>query len=141
MKRLHFVCKLNREIYKVVTEDIACDEVIITDKQIEHIKERHPDDYELFAKYAALAVTEPDYIMAANKPNTAVVLKEVILGEQHVKLILRIKTSADPAEYKNSIITFQHVSSKRYERYVKNAQILYNGSEVENFVASTRRRY
>ena len=111
------------------------------DKQIEHIKERHPDDYELFAKYAALAVAEPDYIMAANKPNTAVVLKEVILGEQHVKLILRIKTSADPAEYKNSIITFQHVNSKRYERYVKNAQILYNGSEVENFVASTRRRY
>ena len=80
MERLHFVCKLNREIYKVVTADIACDEVIITDKQIEHIKERHPDDYELFAKYADLAVTEPDYIIAANKPNTAVVLKEVILG-------------------------------------------------------------
>lgn len=136
-----FVCKLNLELYRVVTEDISCDEVIITDKQIEHIKDRHPNDYEPFTKYASAVIADPDYIIAANKPNTAVLLKEVIIGEQRVKLILRLKTSADPAEYKNSVITFQHVSAKRYERYVKNAQIIYNGSEVENFVASTRRRY
>ena len=125
MTRLHFVCKLNPEIYRVVTEDIACDEVIITEKQIEHIKERHPDDYELFAKYAVLAITEPDYIIEANKPNTAVVLKEITLDEQRVKLILRIKTSTDPAEYKNSIITFQHVRDKEWRRLLKNGNILY----------------
>ena len=138
---MNFICKLNREIYRVVTEEIACDEVIITEKQIEHIKERHPADYELFVRFAEQVITEPDYIIEANKPNTGVVLKEVSLGEHRLKLILRIKTSNDPAEYKNSVITFQSVSAKRYERYIKNAKILYSGSEVENFVASTRREY
>ena len=138
---MNFICKLNREIYRVVTEEIACDEVMITEKQIEHIKERHPEDYELFAKFANQVITEPNYIIEANKPNTAVVLKEVLLGEHKLKLILRIKTSKDPAEYKNSVITFQQISSKRYERYIKNAKILYSGFEVENYVASTRREY
>ena len=39
---VNFVCKLNKELYKVVTEDIRTDEVIITDERIQHIQERHP---------------------------------------------------------------------------------------------------
>ena len=42
---VNFVCKLDKELYKVVTEDIRTDEVIITDERIQHIQERHPDDY------------------------------------------------------------------------------------------------
>lgn len=122
---MHFVCKLNREIYKVVTEDIACDEVIITDKQIEHIKERHPDDFEKFSAYMKETIESPDYILEANRPFTAMVLKEIELDGKKLRLILRIKTSTDPAEYKNSIITFQHVRDKEWRRLLKNGKILY----------------
>ena len=122
---MQFICKLDRELYSVVTKDIASDDVIITDKQIEHIKERHPNDFELFGKFFAEMIRDPDYILEANKPNTAIVLKEVEVDGRKLKLILRLKTSADPAEYKTSIITFQHISDKRYARYVHNANILY----------------
>ena len=43
--------KIDIEIYKCVAEDIVTDEVIITDERIQHIKSRHPDDYEKYCKY------------------------------------------------------------------------------------------
>ena len=122
---VHFVCKLDKELYSVVTADIASDEVIITDEQITHVKERHPNDFELFGRFFAEMIRDPDYIIKANKPNTALVLKEIELDGRKLKLILRLKTSADPDDYKNSIITFQHISDKRYLRYVRNANVLY----------------
>ena len=93
--------------------------------QIKHIKERHPNDYERFADYFKLVLTEPDYILRANKLNTAMVLKEIEENGDKVKLILRLQTSTDPEGFKNSIITFQKVQEKRYNRYLRNAEILY----------------
>lgn len=49
------ICKLDIAKYKCVTPDIITDEVIITDKQIEHIKERHLHDFEKYFDYAANA--------------------------------------------------------------------------------------
>ncbi len=42
---MHTVGRIDREIYKCITEDIRTDEVIITDEQIQHIEERHPGNY------------------------------------------------------------------------------------------------
>ena len=122
---LQFVCKLDKNLYSVVTADIASDEVIITDKQIEHIKERHPNDFESFASFMGEVIVNPDYIIEANKSNTALILKEIELDGRKLKLVLRLKTSLDPDEYKNSVITFQHINDKRYLRYINNAKILY----------------
>ena len=125
MNSLPFVCKLNKELYSVVTKDIASDEVIITYKQINHIKERHPNDYERSARFFKDIITDPDYIIEGNKPNTAMLLKEIELDGQNLKLILRLKTSNDPAEDKNSIITFQHIRNKEWSRVVRNLNVLY----------------
>ena len=46
---VHSIGKIDREIYKCITEDIRTDEVIITDNQIQHIKDRHPEAYERFS--------------------------------------------------------------------------------------------
>lgn len=48
---MHTVGRINRDIYKCITEDLVTDEVIITDERIQHIKERHPDDYERYYEY------------------------------------------------------------------------------------------
>ncbi len=93
---LQFVGKIDIEKYSCVTEDIQTDEVIITNKQIEHIKERHPTDYERYFGYAKEMIENPDYILEANKPNTAFVLKHIIDNGKNYQLILRLKTSADP---------------------------------------------
>lgn len=123
--QVHYIGKIDKEIYKVVTPDIRTDEVIITDKQIQHIKERHPNDYERFVSYFAEILTQPDYILEANKPHTAVILKEIQVKDEQVKLILRLQTPSDPEEFKNSIITFMKIDIKDWNRLLRNKKILY----------------
>ncbi|OUO29315.1 hypothetical protein B5F86_06225 [Lachnoclostridium sp. An298] len=123
---MHVIGKIDREIYRCISGNIVTDEVIITDVQIKHIKERHPNDYEQFSKYFAEIIAEPDYILEANRPNTAFVLKKIEIEKMHFQLILRLKTSSDPQNYKNSIITFLKIDQRKWEKYLRNKKILYS---------------
>ncbi len=122
---MYFIGKIDIEIYKCVTEDIVTDEVVITDKQIEHIKERHPNDYENYFIFVKEMIENPDYILEANRPNTAFILKHIEDNGKNYQLILRLKTAADPEDYRNSVITFLKVEEKRYNRYLRTKKILY----------------
>ncbi|MDE7230571.1 MAG: hypothetical protein K2N56_08840 [Oscillospiraceae bacterium] len=123
--KIHFVGRLNREIFKVVTEDILTDEVIITEEQIEHIKSQHPGDYENFGKFFRDIVEAPDYILEANKPYSALVLKSFNENGKIFKVVLRLKTSIDNPNYKNSIITFWKIDENTLKRLIKNKKVLY----------------
>ena len=122
---MNIIGKIDIEKYKCVTEDILTDEIVITEPQIAHIKGRHPNDYERYFKYVSEILKSPDYILEANKPNTAFVLKHIIDNGKRFQLILRLKTSNDPEHYKNSVITFLKVEEKRYNRYLRTKKILY----------------
>nr|DAI89189.1 MAG TPA: minor capsid protein [Caudoviricetes sp.] len=122
---VHSIGKIDREIYKCITEDIRTDEVIITDERIKHVKERHPDDYERFCSYIPQIIEEPDYIIKANKPNTATILKEIIEDGKKFQLVLRIKTSEDNPAFKNSVITFLNIKERTWNKYLRNKEILY----------------
>lgn len=113
------------EKYRCITDDITTDEVIITPERIQHIKDRHPGDYERYFRYIKEIVEDPDYILEANKPNSALVLKHIEENGKNYKLILRLKTSCDSDEYKNSVISFQKVEDKRYTRYTNSEKVLY----------------
>lgn len=122
---MHIIGKINKNIYKCVTEDITTEEVIITDNQINHIKNRHPNDYENFSSYFSNILSDPDFILEANKPNTAFILKQITENDLTVQLILRLQTSQDPKGYKNSIITFLKIDIKTWNKYLRNKKILY----------------
>ena len=119
------VGKIDRNIFSCITEDIVTDEVIITEKQIAHIRERHPNDYERYSGFFQEIISFPDYILEANKPNTAVLLKEIRDESEVFKTILKIATSIDEAGYKNSIITFMKIDTKEWNRLLRNKRILY----------------
>ena len=119
------VGKIDRNIFSCITEDIVTDEVIITEKQIAHIRERHPNDYERYSGFFQEIISSPDYILEANKPNTAVLLKEIRDESEFFKTILKIATSIDEAGYKNSIITFMKIDTKEWNRLLRNKRILY----------------
>lgn len=123
---MHYVGKIDRNIYKCVSNDIRTDEVIISDSQIQHIKSRHPNDFERYFKHAELMINEPDYILEANKPNTAFILKHIEEDNVGFEMILRLQTSSDPANYKNSVITFLKVEEKRYKRYLRTKKYFTN---------------
>ena len=122
---MHFIGKINKALYSCVAGDITTDEVIITDERIQHIKEHHPGDYEAYKQYMAHAIMSPDYIVEANRPNTALILKEFQVDDKVFKLILRLKTSDEPDNFKNSIITFMKTDRKEWARLLKNKKILY----------------
>lgn len=122
---VYYIGKIDREIYKCVTEDIRTDEVIITDERILHIKERHPNDYERYYSYMTQIVECPDYIIETNKPNTALILKDFSNGTEQFKTILRLVTSVDNENFKNSIITFMKIDEKEWKRLIKNKKVLY----------------
>lgn len=122
---MYTVGRIDRNIYKCVTEDIVTDEVIITDERIAHIQERHPNDYERFCSYIPEILENPDYIIETAKPYTAVILKEIENQGEKFKLVLRIKVKSDPAEYRNSIMTFWHIGETTWKKSLKNKKILY----------------
>lgn len=122
---VHTVGRIDIEKYKVVADKIQTDEVIITDERIEHIRERHPNDFERYAQYLSKIVENPDYILEANKPNTAFLLKEFVEADERFQLILRLAVEGDIPGYKNSIITFLKVEEKRYRRYLRTKKVLY----------------
>ena len=122
---VHIIGKIDKSIYKCVTDNIVTDEVIITNNQIRHIKERHPNDYERFSGYFSQIVESPDYIIKANKPNTALILKEIKSNGEVFKTVLRLVTSKDDPTYKNSIITFMKIDNKEWNRLLRNKTILY----------------
>ncbi len=122
---VHSVGKIDREIYRCITEGIVTDEVVITPLQIKHIQDRHPNDYERFVSYFPEIVGSPDYIIEANKPNTALILKEIKMEHEVFKTVLRLVTSKDNPEYKNSIITFMKIDEKEWNRLLRNKKILY----------------
>lgn len=123
--KVYLVGKINKDIYKCVTEDIVTDEVVITENQIRHIADRHPDDYEKFSHYFGEIVRNPDYIIKSNKPDTAVILKEIMDNGERFQTVMRLCTSKEPKGYKNSIITFLKIDEKRWKRYLRTKEILY----------------
>ncbi len=125
VKNVNYVGKIDREIYKCITEDITTDEVIITDERVEHIKINHPYDYERYCSYIPDIIAEPDYIVQANKPNTGVLLKDFRENNERFKLILRLKIEKDPKEYRNSVISFWKIGEETWKKTMKNKKILY----------------
>lgn len=124
--QVHSVGKIDKEIYKCITDDIVTDEVIITDERIGHVKERHPNDFEQYCQYLKEIVEAPDYIIESNKVNTALILKEFTDAEnRQFKTVLRLKTSKDDPEFKNSVITFMKINEKEWSRLLRNKRILY----------------
>lgn len=119
------VGRIDIEKYRCITSGITTDEVIITDERIQHIMERHPGDYERYIGYIPEILADPDYILEANKPNTGVILKEIEADGEKFKVILRVKVENDPADYKNSILSFWQIGDTTWNKNVKNKKILY----------------
>ena len=123
---VRFVCNLDRSIYSCVTENITTSEVIITEKQVIHIFEGHSEaEHAKVVERLQEAVENPDYILRDEDPRTAVVLKEYKAeNEERYRVIMKLAAN-DPKHPKNSIITVFCISRKKWDKYLRNKEILY----------------
>lgn len=109
-------------MYTGISESITTDEVIITDERIEH-SNLHDRAYEKYGKYIPEMLADPDFIFRDKKPNTAVIVKQIVQEGNHLQLVLRLHVPQDNPEYKNSIISFWDISDKRRENYERNKDL------------------
>ena len=130
MNDLNVICMLNKSIYSCISKDIVSEIVIMNPERISHIKSHHPEDYERYNQYIPSIIEDPDYIIETDHKNTAFVLKEFSEDGHQFRLILRLHTSADDPDFKNSIITFQYIKLREYQRLIRNKKILYKRSEI-----------
>ncbi len=122
---MYFVGKLNKEIFRCISKDIRTDEVIITEERIHHVNDRHPGEHKKIKEYIKEAVENPDYIIADKHPNTGLMIKEIKARDTYIQLVLRVCTSKDEIEFKNSIISLWEISERRLQNYLRNKRVLY----------------
>lgn len=111
-------------IYKCISNEYVTDEVIITEKQLLYIQEKHPEAYDNTIGYIIYILEQPDYIIKDTHPNTGLVIKQIMSCEKHLLLVLRVCTSCNKG-YKNSIITSWEISDARLNNCHRNKRIHY----------------
>ena len=108
-----------------ISSDSVTDEVIITEEQMAHIRGRHPEAYIDTLHYVREILKDPDYIFRDRRPNTGLVVKKILNEEECSLLVLKIITSEDDTNYKNSVITSWKITEKRLNNYLRNKEIIY----------------
>ena len=123
---MQYIGRINTELFQKISNTIITDIVVLTEKQREHIKERHP---EILEKYFSEIIEKPDYILKDNaRENTALLLKTIISDERkigNVNLVLRLAIDNDDEHNKNSIIICIPIGKNRLKSYINNGKIVY----------------
>ena len=122
---IHSLGTLDWNIYDCISNNHIADEVIITEEQMMHIRERHPEAYIDTMHYVREILDDPDYIFRDKHPNTGLVVKKIQNDEKSSLLALKSITSDDNKDYKNSVITSWKITEKRLNNYLRNKDVIY----------------
>lgn len=123
------LCSLDIDLYKCITENIDTNRVVITDKQIIHMAERHPEAYNDILIELKETIQFPDYIIRDEKrENTGLIIKKFLSNsemKEHTFIVLRICTDSNNGKFSNSVISGWKISEKRLQSYLRNKPVLY----------------
>ena len=121
------IAKLDVQRYSCVAEHIRSSDVILTEKQKEHIIERRGKEfYDKYSPYFKEIIENPDYIFKDKRfENTAIASKTISLNSKNISVVVRIAVEGDEPWRKSSVITVMCENEKRYRQRVRNNIILY----------------
>lgn len=110
---------LEKEFGKLKT-----DEIVVTDERLEHIRNRHPEDFELFEQYGTSTVETPDLIIRDEKSeNTVFMVKR--LDTTNLNVVAKLILDTDNNDYKNSVMTFYRIRDKNLKKIENRNKTLY----------------
>ena len=116
-------------IYNCITPQIDTDRVIITDKQLDHIADHHPEAYDETLIELKSTLANPDYIFQDDKHKyTGLVVKAIQAGDTYVYIVLKVCTNSEGGNLANSIISGWKISKGRLNNYLRNKTLLYKKS-------------
>lgn len=103
---------------------LQTDEIVITNERINHIKQRHPEDFALFEQYGKESVSQPDLIIKDIKhAGTVFMIKK--LPETNLNVVVRVVLETDNKKYKNSVMTFYRIREKNLRKLIEKNELLY----------------
>lgn len=128
-KDVRTLCKLDKELYSCISDDIDSDTVVLTDKSDVHMILHHPDAYKDILLELKETIKSPDYIFKDDKHNnTGLVVRRIestLEPSLYSFLVLKICTDSENGKYANSIISGWKISNKRLQSYLRNKKLLY----------------
>lgn len=116
--------KINTRLLEPEFGRILTDEIVITDERLDHIRERHPDDFALFEKYGVQSVQFPDMIIKDEK-HTGTVFMIKKLPDTNLNVVVRVVLETDSEELKNSVMTFYRIREKNLRKLEEKNKLLY----------------
>lgn len=124
MSEIRNLGKINIKILEKEFGKIQTDEIIVTNERIDHIKERHPEDYNLFEKYGKESVSSPDLIIKDVK-NKSTVFMIKKLPETNLNVVVRVVLETDNSKWKNSVMTFYRIRERNLKKLIEKNGVLY----------------
>lgn len=110
--------KIDLSLLKDEFGKIQTDEIIITEERINHIKMRHPEDYNLFNIYGAICVKDPDYIIKDGKHDGTIFMVKK-LEDTNLNVVVRIALETDDKGIMNSVMTFYRIRERNLIKLIR----------------------
>lgn len=111
--------KLGKYKNKIITED-----VIITEERIQHILEKHKEDYTLYKDKLKDIIEIPQYVLEDIKNEDTVFLIDKI-EKGNINVVIRLNLIKDKKHPQNSIITMWRIRDKNLKRLINKNKIIY----------------
>ena len=121
--------KINIDVIEKEFGNIQTDEIIVTNERENHIKDRHPEDYELFQKYGSETVNNPDFIIRDGK-NLGTVFMVRKLPDTNLNVVVRVALDTDEEGLKNSVMTFYRIRERNLKKLIAKNSILIGKDSV-----------
>ncbi len=124
MTKIQSLGKINTGILEQEFGKIQTDEIIVTNERMNHIQERHPEDYALFEQYGRESVHSPDMIVRDIKhKGTVFMIKK--LPDTNLNVVVRVVLETDDSRLKNSIMTFYRIRERNLKKLIEKNGLLY----------------
>lgn len=124
MTEIQSLGRIDIQVFSKEFGRIQTDEIIVTNERIAHIRERHPEDYNLFEKYGYESVKSPDLIIKDLKHcGTVFMVKK--LPETNLNVVVRVVLETDDSKLKNSVMTFYRIREKNLKKLIEKNRLLY----------------
>lgn len=92
--------------------------IYIGDTNIDHMKSKHPDDYEKYGKYIQYILAFPDYVGQNPTDGSIEYVKQFVIDNEYVKVAVRVTTNG--TYYARSLYV---LNSNRVNNFIKKGSL------------------
>jgi len=125
-KEYTYIGKLNKNILGRYKAKLISENVILTNERKNHILLRHREAYSEILKCLKDLLYNPDYILEdSQNEDTLLMIKEVVINNAGLIVVVKLNTNRKNAEKYNSILTFWRIRNRNLKRQLEKNKIIY----------------